>query len=86
MKSTVVVPFLAAAASVQEVVNQTTCAGTTYQYNGLAGYGFIPSNATDKYGDTIGGIGSAVAFDQSSWHEFNGAYHGIAWALPDRGW
>lgn len=84
MKSALVVPLLAVAASA--VVNQTTCAGTTYKYTGLAGYGYIPSNATDKYGDTIGGIGSSVAIDQASWHKKNGAYHGVAWALPDRGW
>ena len=86
MKSTLVVSFLAVAASAADVVNQTTCAGTRYEYTGLAGYGFIPSNATDKYGSTIGGIGSSVAIDPFSWHEMNGVYHGIAWALPDRGW
>ncbi|KAJ5119790.1 secreted protein [Penicillium atrosanguineum] len=86
MKSTLVVSCLAVAASAAHVVNQTTCAGTTYKYTGLAGYGFIPANATDKYGDTIGGIGSSVAIDQSSWHKKNGAYHGTAWAIPDRGW
>lgn len=40
-------------------VNSTTCNGKSYSYNELAGFGIIPSNATDKFGDTIGGIGSA---------------------------
>lgn len=40
-------------------VNSTTCNGKSYSYKELAGYGIIPSNATDKFGDTIGGIGSA---------------------------
>lgn len=40
-------------------VNSTTCNGKSYAYNELAGYGLIPGNATDKFGDTIGGIGSA---------------------------
>lgn len=40
-------------------VNSTTCNGKSYSYNELTGYGVIPSNATDKFGDTIGGIGSA---------------------------
>lgn len=40
-------------------VNSTTCNGKQYSYNELAGYGLIPGNARDKFGDTIGGIGSA---------------------------
>lgn len=40
-------------------VNSTTCNGKSYSYNELAGYGVIPSDARDKFGDTIGGIGSA---------------------------
>ena len=36
------------------VVNQTTCAGVTYTYQKLAGYGFVPGNARDSAGDTIG--------------------------------
>ncbi|KAJ5197966.1 uncharacterized protein N7498_007083 [Penicillium cinerascens] len=86
MKSTLVVSLLAVAASAADVVNQTTCAGTTYKYTGLAGYGFVPSNATDKYGDTIGGIGSSVAIDSCSWRSRHGAYHGTVYTLPDRGW
>lgn len=42
-------------------VNSTTCNGKTYVYNELAGYGFVPDNARDKLGDTIGGIGSSIA-------------------------
>ncbi|MCJ1354055.1 MAG: hypothetical protein MMC33_004042 [Icmadophila ericetorum] len=69
------------------VVNQTTCNGNTYAYNQLAGYGFVPSNARDKFGDTMGGFGSAIAFDESSWQKTkNGSYTGILWVLPDRGW
>lgn len=88
MKSTSVVALLAVAARAAEhVVNQTTCAGTTYKYTGLAGYGFVPSNATDKYGDTIGGIGSSIAIDQSSWRKTaQDGYAGTVYALPDRGW
>ncbi|KAF7181960.1 hypothetical protein CNMCM7691_001348 [Aspergillus felis] len=69
------------------VVNQTTCGGTSYEYTGLAGYGFIPSNAVDKYGDTLGGIGSAIAIDQDSWRKTGrDSYSGIIYCLPDRGW
>ncbi|KAJ6067104.1 uncharacterized protein N7446_004141 [Penicillium canescens] len=70
MKWTFLISLLSATAHAAEhIVNQTTCAGTTYKYTGFAGYGFVPSNATDKYGDTIGGIGSSIAIDQSSWHK-----------------
>lgn len=86
MKLTLAVPFLAAGATAA-VVNQATCGDTTYQYTGLAGYGFIPSNATDKYGDTIGGIGSSIAIDQSSWQKLGkDGYKGTLYTAPDRGW
>ncbi|PQE10952.1 outer membrane autotransporter protein [Rutstroemia sp. NJR-2017a WRK4] len=68
-------------------VNQTKCNGKTYTYEELGGYGTIPGNARDKYGDTIGGIGSAIAMDVSSWTKLaNGSYTGVLWTLPDRGW
>ncbi|KAA8645992.1 hypothetical protein EYZ11_004009 [Aspergillus tanneri] len=68
-------------------VNQTTCGGTTYAYTGLEGYGYVPSNALDKYGDTLGGIGSSAAIDQSSWRRTGrDSFSGIVYCLPDRGW
>ncbi|USW47892.1 Putative Phytase-like domain-containing protein [Septoria linicola] len=69
------------------VVNSTTCNGKTYVYNELAGYGFIANNARDKFGDTIGGIGSSIAIDKLSWVRLpNNVYTGLLYALPDRGW
>ena len=69
------------------ITNQTTCDGEHYTYQQLAGYGFVPSNAVDKYGDTLGGYGSAIAIDRSSWKKLkNGSYTGELWAVPDRGW
>ena len=71
-------------------VKQTTCAGKTYTYESLAGYGFIPSDARDKFGDTIGGIGSSIAIDRKSWRKSkskkSAQYTGILYTLPDRGW
>lgn len=68
-------------------VNQTTCNGKKYTYEELAGYGFVPSNARDQYGDTMGGFGSAIAMDRSRWRKKNdGSYAGELYALPDRGW
>ena len=67
--------------------SQTTCNGKTYTYNELAGYGFIPSRFRDKYGDTMGGFGSAIAIDQASWTKTGvNTYTGTLWAIPDRGW
>lgn len=76
------------ASTTAAAVNTTTCNGLFYAYTELAGYGFISGNARDKFGDTIGGIGSAIALDQSSWtRSADGlTYTGLLWALPDRGW
>lgn len=68
-------------------VNQTTCNSKTYTYTELAGYGFVPSDARDLYGDTLGGIGSAMALDRKAWKKHNnGSYTGLLYGLPDRGW
>ncbi|OJJ48648.1 hypothetical protein ASPZODRAFT_61563 [Penicilliopsis zonata CBS 506.65] len=75
------------AVTASAVVNQTVCGGTTYSYLGLAGYGYIPSSFRDKYGDTMGGWGSAAAIEQDSWRRTGElTYEGILWVLPDRGW
>lgn len=68
------------------VVNSTTCNGKSYVYNSLAGYGYIPGNGRDKFGDTLGGIGSSIAIEQRSWRKVGKTYYGIIWGLPDRGW
>ena len=79
--------ILTRASPIQSYVNQMTCNGETYTYQQLAGYGFIPSNARDKFGDTIGGIGSSIALDKTKWRKTaNGSYTGVIWTLPDRGW
>ncbi|KAL9102168.1 MAG: hypothetical protein Q9163_002642 [Psora crenata] len=69
------------------VVNQTKCNGKQFTYEQLAGYGFVPSDARDKYGDTLGGYGSSIALDRRSWLKTeDGSYTGVLWAIPDRGW
>lgn len=67
-------------------VNTTTCNGETYIYEELAGFGYIPSDARDQTGDTIGGIGSSIAIDPNTWVRVGNSYTGILYALPDRGW
>ena len=70
-----------------EVVNQTTCNGKQYTYQQLAGYGFVPSNARDSHGDTLGGFGSSIVIDLKTWRKLkNGTYTGALYAIPDRGW
>lgn len=67
-------------------VSSATCNGKTFVYEELSGYGFVPSNATDKFGDTIGGHGSAIAIDSASWVKVGNSYTGLLYTLPDRGW
>jgi hypothetical protein len=51
----------------------------------LAGYGFVKSDARDKFGDTLGGIGSSIAIDQKTWKKMGpNSYQGILWALPGK--
>jgi hypothetical protein len=82
-------PVSSNAADAAAPVNVTACNGKTYTYSELAGYGKLASDARDKFGDTIGGIGSAIALDKKSWTRKKGsteAYQGIIYGLPDRGW
>ncbi|KAI1855293.1 hypothetical protein JX265_006564 [Neoarthrinium moseri] len=68
-------------------VNSTTCNGKQYVYEELAGYGFVVSDAVDKFGDNLGGLGSAIHMEKKSWKKScNGTYTGTLWSLPDRGW
>lgn len=66
-------------------VFQTDCNGQ-YTYNEVAGYGLVPSDFRDKFGDTAGGWGSSVAIDKKSWKKKGGSYTGTLYGLPDRGW
>ena len=75
------------------IVSQTECNGKTYTYEGLAGYGFVPSNFRDKFGDTVS-LGSSIALEKDSWKKKDRKknygketyYTGTLWMLPDRGW
>lgn len=83
----VAAPTTAVGPTSQAVVKQTTCDSKSFTYEALVGYGLIPSNARDKYGDTLGGYGSSIAIDRSSWKLVSaGSYTGTLWAIPDRGW
>lgn len=78
---------LFASAVAAGAVNQISCGKNSYSYNALTGYGSVPSDAKDKFGDTLGGYGSSIAIDQSTWKRLsNGSYIGDLFAVPDRGW
>ncbi|KAF8883997.1 esterase-like activity of phytase-domain-containing protein [Infundibulicybe gibba] len=70
----------ASAASVSAVLN-----GVTYVNKGLVGFGLIPSNFRESTGDTLGGIGSAIAVKPGTWTSSSGAYSGTLLVHPDRG-
>jgi hypothetical protein len=60
--------------------------GRTFVNKGLVGFGFIPHNARESTGDTIGGIGSAIALKPDTWKlNDNGTYLGTLIVHPDRG-
>ncbi|TKX24454.1 hypothetical protein C1H76_3061 [Elsinoe australis] len=75
------------AVAVPRPASETTCGGKKYTYERLAGYGFVASDAVDKFGDNLGGLGSAIFVEKGSWKKKgDGSYKGTLWALPDRGW
>ncbi|KAK6532153.1 hypothetical protein TWF694_003313 [Orbilia ellipsospora] len=79
------VPFIKRAEPTSGFVNQTVCNGKTYTYRALNGYGFVPSNGRDKYGDTAS-IGSSIKISGWTLDPATGSYSGTLWGLPDRGW
>src|SRR5262249_11051769 len=71
----------------QAAAQSVTFEGATYVNKGLVGVTRVPSNAVDKFGDTLGGFGSAMAMLPGSWHKrANGTYVGRLLMVPDRGW
>ncbi|KAJ7466582.1 esterase-like activity of phytase-domain-containing protein [Mycena galericulata] len=79
-KTTLVEPAASTAVSV-------VLGGVTYVNQGLVAFGRIPSNFTESTGDTLGGIGSAIAIKFGTWVEnANGTYTGTLVVQPDRGY
>jgi hypothetical protein len=73
----------AGAASAQSV----TFEGSTFINHGLVGVARVPSDAVDQFGETLGGYGSGMAMDLSSWHkQGDDSFAGTLYMLPDRGW
>ncbi|KAG8956579.1 hypothetical protein FRC04_000057 [Tulasnella sp. 424] len=54
---------------------------------GLVAFGYIPANARDSTGDTLGGLGSAIALKLGSFAKAsNGTFKGTLVVQPDRGY
>lgn len=66
-----------------KAVTSITCNSESYSYDGLAGFGSLPSTARDQFGDTIS-IGSSMAV--KNWKKIGKSYKGTLFGLPDRGW
>ena len=66
-------------------IKRVNCAGATFDYHGLVGYGAMPAHITDKTGDTMS-IGSSIEI--TSWKALNHgrSYKATMYGLPDRGW
>ncbi|KAJ7572622.1 esterase-like activity of phytase-domain-containing protein [Mycena floridula] len=85
-----------AAIAPQKLLSRTTSAssaavsvtlnGKTYVNKGLVGFGLIPSNFRESTGDTLGGIGSAIAIKSGTWSTTTtGTFQGTLVVHPDRG-
>ena len=60
--------------------------GESFVNKGLVAVARLPADAKDKQGDTLGGIGSGMAADLSSWKRDGDSYSGTLYMVPDRGW
>ncbi|MEJ0041915.1 MAG: hypothetical protein WDM81_06750 [Rhizomicrobium sp.] len=52
----------------------------------LVGVGRIPSDALDRQGETLGGMGSGMMLVPHSWHRVGKKFVAHLDLLPDRGW
>ncbi|EKM53195.1 uncharacterized protein PHACADRAFT_30229 [Phanerochaete carnosa HHB-10118-sp] len=80
-------PSLATSVTVagQTFINKVRRAVTS-GIKGLVGFGLIPSNFTESTGDTLGGIGSAIALKLGSFsQQADGTFTGTIVVQPDRG-
>ncbi|EJD55294.1 hypothetical protein AURDEDRAFT_140900 [Auricularia subglabra TFB-10046 SS5] len=60
---------------------------TSVQFAGqtLVAFGLIPSDAKDSFGETLGGLGSAIAVKRGEYSIDNGTFSGVLVLQPDRG-
>ncbi|KAJ1300752.1 hypothetical protein OPQ81_002396 [Rhizoctonia solani] len=61
--------------------------GKTFVNQGLVAFGYIPASARDSYGETLGGLGSAIALQKGTFKAGpNGTFTGRLISQPDRGY
>jgi hypothetical protein len=53
---------------------------------GLVAFGVIPSNATDSFGETLGGLGSAIAIKRGTFKKSGTSFSGTLRTQADRGY
>ncbi|KAG8726450.1 hypothetical protein FRC12_023396 [Ceratobasidium sp. 428] len=59
----------------------------TFVNKGIVGFGYVPATARDSYGETLGGLGSAIALARGSFKAGpNGTFTGRLITQPDRGY
>ncbi|KIM32609.1 hypothetical protein M408DRAFT_6128 [Serendipita vermifera MAFF 305830] len=64
-----------------------TINGQTFVNKGLVAFGYIPADAKDQYGETFGGIGSAITFKRGTFNSNrDGTFSGKLIVQPDRGY
>ncbi|KAG8691620.1 hypothetical protein FRC11_014704 [Ceratobasidium sp. 423] len=64
-----------------------TLGDKTFVNQGLVGFGYIPASARDSYGETLGGLGSAIALQKGTFKAGpNGTFTGRLISQPDRGY
>ncbi|KZV76581.1 hypothetical protein PENSPDRAFT_747472 [Peniophora sp. CONT] len=59
--------------------------GVTYVNKGIVAFGYLPNDMTESTGDTLGGLGSAIALKSFSANG-NTSYTGTLVVQPDRGY
>ena len=55
-------------------------------HQGLVAFGVIPSNATDSFGETLGGLGSAIAIKRGTFKKSGTSFSGTLRTQADRGY
>ncbi|KAF8194938.1 esterase-like activity of phytase-domain-containing protein [Pholiota molesta] len=82
----IAIPAATPAASAASSAVSVNLNGVTYVNKGLVGFGLIPSDFLESTGDTVGGIGSAIAIKRGTWtSQSDGTFTGTLVVHPDRG-
>lgn len=75
---------LTASSSTSAAATRVTLDSTNYVDHGLVAFGRIPNTAVDSYGESLGGLGSAIAVESFITGK-DGSFRGTIRLQPDRG-